>query len=162
MSFKIFSQQLFGKIKPTESIEKKRKSLLDDFEEFNKVENSEELKKYLELEKWVNSDEFKKKKSEIESLQFKGSTEFNSLKEFEKLAKSKRIKNYFKIANSADLKKFDALKDSQKVKDYNVLFDYVKKGQFAKDKSEFKSAQKSKKEKAKFEGQRSLQKTFAV
>ena len=151
MSFKIFSQQLFGKIKPTESIEKRRKSLLDDFNEFTKVESSEELKKYLELEKWVNSDEFKKKKSEIESLQFKGSKEFSSLKEFEKLAKSKKIKNYFKIANSSDLKKFDDLKDSQKVKDYGVLFDYVKKGQFSKDKSDFNSQQKSKKEKVRFE-----------
>ena len=151
MSFKIFSQQLFGKIKPTETIEKKRKVLLDDFEEFNQVEKSEELKKYLDLEKLTNSTEFKKKKAEIESLQFKGSKEYNELKELDRLKKSKKIKNYFKIADSSELKKFENLKDSEKIKEYDALFEYVKKGQYAKEKSEFKSQQKSKKEKEKFE-----------
>ena len=138
MSFKIFSQQLFGKIKPTESIENRRKSLLDDFEEFNKVENSDELKKYLELDKWLNSNEFRKKKSEIESLQFKGSKEFNELKELEGLKKSKTIRNYFKVVNSADLKKFNDLKDSEKIKEYDALLEYVKEGQFTKEKEEIK------------------------
>ncbi len=151
MSFKIFSQQLFGKIKPTETIEKKRKTLLDDFEEFNRVEKSEELAKYLELEKQVNADEFKKKKAEIESLQFKGSKEYNAFKELERLKKSKKIRNYFKIADSPELKKFDNLKNSQKIKDYDDLFEYVKKGQYSKERSEFKTQQKSKKEKDKFE-----------
>lgn len=151
MSFKIFSLQLFGKIKPTESIEIKRSSLLNDYNEFIQVEKSEELLKYQELEKWVNSDDFKKKKAEIEALQFKGSKEFNTLMELERLKKSKKFKKYFKIDGSPELKKFETLKDSQKIKDYDTLYDYVKKGQFAKDKSDFKAQQKSKKEKSRFE-----------
>lgn len=151
MSFKIFSLQLSGKIKPTESIENKRKLLLADFEAYKTVENSAELKKYLELEKWVNSDEFKKKKSEIESLHFKGSKEFNVLIELERLKRSKKIKNFFKVEGSADLTKFEKLKDAQKIKEYNELFEYVKTGQFANDKRNYKEQQNSKKEKSRFE-----------
>jgi len=76
MSFKIFSLQLTGKLKPVDTIEKNRATLRADFEEFQKVETSDELKEFIELEEWVNSESFKNKKKEVESLQFKGSSEF--------------------------------------------------------------------------------------
>ncbi|MDO8951807.1 MAG: hypothetical protein Q7U86_04230 [Draconibacterium sp.] len=136
MSFKIFSLQLLGKLKPVETVEKQRKILQEDFVEFQKVDSSDELGKYLALEKEINSEEFKKKKIEIEALQFKGSKEFNQLKEFAGLQKKRTIKNYFKIANSADLEKFKKLKPSEKPAEYYKLLEYVKEGQFAKDKKE--------------------------
>ena len=136
MSFKIFSLQLFGKLKPIETIEKQRKLLLDDYNEFLRVENSEELQKYLSLEKEINSEEFKRKKTETEALQFNGSKEYNQLKEFLALQKKKTIKNYFKIAKSSDLEKHIKLKSSEKLAEYNKLLEYVKEGQFDKDKKE--------------------------
>ena len=136
MSFKIFSLQLLGKLKPVETIEKQRKILQDDFVEFQKVDSSDELGKYLALEKEINSEDFKKKKTEIEALQFKDSKEFNQLKEFTGLKKKRTIKNYFKIANSADLEKFKKLKPSEKLAEYYKLLEYVKEGQFVKDKKE--------------------------
>ncbi len=136
MSFKIFSLQLFGKLKSVETVEKQRKTLFDDYNEFQNVENSDELKKYLALEKEINSDEFKKKKSEIETLYFKGSKEFSQLKEFSGLQKKRAIKKYFKIANSAGLEKFIKLKTSEKLAEYYRLLEYVTEGQFAKDKKE--------------------------
>jgi len=136
MSFKIFTLQLFGKLKPVETIEKQRKILHEDFIEFQKVDSSDELVKYLALEKEINSEEFKKKKTETEALQLKGSTEFNQLKEFSGLQKKRTLKNYFKIANSADLEKFKKLRLSEKLAEYYKLFEYVKEGQFAKDKKE--------------------------
>ncbi|MFW5755986.1 MAG: hypothetical protein ACOCWK_05250 [Tangfeifania sp.] len=51
MSFKIFSLQLLGKIKPVEKVEIQRDLLQKDYEEFNKVAESDELKEFLELEK---------------------------------------------------------------------------------------------------------------
>lgn len=136
MSFKIFTLQLTGKIKPVEVIEKKRKILQDDYSEFKQVEVSEELKKYLKLESRVNSGEFKSKKTELDALQFKGSKEYNQLQEFEKLKKSSTIKKYFRVAGSADLTRFEALKDSEKITEYDRLFEYMKEGQFAKEKDE--------------------------
>ncbi len=138
MSFKIFSLQLLGKIKPVETIEKKRKSLSDDYEEFQQVEKSEELKTYIDLESKINSGEFKRKKAEIDALQFKGSKEFNQLQEFEKLKKSSPIKNYFKVKDSTDLKRFDGLKGAEKLSEYDKLLDYIKEGQFAKERDEIK------------------------
>jgi hypothetical protein len=139
MSFKIFTLQLFGKLKPVETVEKQRKILHEDYLEFQKVDNSEEFKKYLELEKEINSEDFKKKKTEIKALQFKGSKEYNQLKEFEGLKKKKSIKNYFKIAGSSELERFKKISSSEKLSEYYQLFEYVKEGQFDKDKKEILS-----------------------
>lgn len=136
MSFKIFTLQLFGGLKQVETIEKQRKALLDDYNEFQKVEQSDELKRYLELEKELNSEEFKKKKTEIEALHFNGSKEFNQLKELSVLQKKRSIKNYFKVAGSADLERFNKLRLSDKLSEYYKLLEYVKEGQFVKDKKE--------------------------
>ena len=138
MSFKIFSLQLAGKIKPVEKIEKQREALQKNYQEFLRVDKSEELQEYLELESFINSSGFKKKMAEIEALQFKGSKEFKQLVEFKKLNKAKRIKNYFKIAGSFDLKRFEDLKKSDKLKEYDQLEEYVKEGQFQKEKKEIK------------------------
>ncbi len=136
MSFKIFTLQLLGRLKSVETIENQRKKLWDDFNEFQKVEKSDELKKYFDLEKEINSEEFKRKKTEIEALNFKGSKEFNQLNEFAGLQKKRTIKNYFKIANSADLDKYTKLKTSEKLAEYYKLLEYVKEGQFDKEKKE--------------------------
>ena len=136
MSFKIFTLQLLGKLKPVETVEKQRKILLDDYDEFQKVENSEELNKFLALEREINSEGFKKKKAETEALQFNGSKEFNQLKEFEGLRKKQSIRKYFKVAGSSDLERYNKLKTSDKVSAYYSLLEYVKEGQFAKEKKE--------------------------
>ena len=139
MSFKIFTLQLLGKLKPVETIEKQRKTLLDDYNEFQNVENSDELKKYLALESEINSEPFKKKKAEVESLLFNGSKEFNQLKEFESLQKKQTLKKYFKVFNSPDLARFNKLKSSDKLAEFYKLQEYLKEGQFAKEKKEILS-----------------------
>lgn len=139
MSFKIFSLQLTGKIKPVDTIEQKRKALADDYEEFQKTANSEALKSFTELASLIHSDGFKSKKKQVESLHFKGSIEDNELKEFAGLKKAGRIKKYFKVADSADLAKYEAEKTSQKMKDYYLLSEYVNDGQFEKEKKQIKS-----------------------
>ena len=139
MSFKIFSLQLTGKIKPTATIEKKRAELNADFLEFQKTESSEELKAFLELDAWANSDAFKSTKKEIEGLSFKGSKEENLLKEYTRLKKSSAIRKYFQLEGSPDLKRYEKERDSEKMKRFYELQDYVKEGQFDKDKKEIKS-----------------------
>jgi hypothetical protein len=136
MSFKIFSLQLMGKLKPVEKIEQQRAALENDYQEFLRVEKSEELAEFFKLEKWLNSDEFKKEKAKIESLQFKGSTESKQLEEFKKLEKAKHLKRYFAVVDSADLKRYESLQDSDKLKTYDELYEYIKEGQFQKDKKE--------------------------
>jgi len=139
MSFKIFHLQLFGKIKSVELIESQRKVLRTDFEEFQRVDKSEELKEYLELEKFVNSEAFKNEKAETEALVFKGSRECNQLKELGRLNKASKIKKYFKVDDSADLKKFVDKKDSDEIREHDKLRGYIKDGQFQKEKKEIKA-----------------------
>lgn len=136
MSFKIFTLQLFGKIKPVETIEKQRKELFDSYNEFLNVESSDELKRYLDLDKEVNSEGFKKKKTEIESLQFKGSREYDLLKEFSTLQKKSSIKNFFKVEGSADLERYQKLAKSEKLATFFSLKKYMEDGTFEKEKRE--------------------------
>jgi len=151
MSFKIFSLQLLGKIKPVEKIEIQRKNLWNDYQEFLQVENSDELKEYLELEKYIQSAEFINRKKEIQQLQFKGSEEEKLLKEFEQLKKAGHIKKYFKLADSPQLKRFEALKEPDKLKEYRHLKEYLENGNFSKEKEEmhrlvYKGSEEQKKE----------------
>lgn len=139
MSFKIFSLQLTGKIKPVEKTEQQRQTLYNDYLEFIKTDKSEELASFLELEQEINSAAFKNRKNEIQSLQFKDSEEHNLLKEFEKLKSSKKIKKYLVTEGSEALKRFEALKESEKIKSYYQLWEYVKEGDFEKEKKEIQS-----------------------
>ncbi len=139
MSFKIFTLQLLGKIKPVERIESQRKALLDDYNEYMQVENSDELKLFLNLEKLVNSDDFRKRKEQIQSLNFKNSKEYNLLQEYNALKKKKNIKIYFKAANSQELKRYETVRNSEKLKEFEILTEYVKEGEFQKQKKEIES-----------------------
>ena len=139
MSFKIFTLQLFGKIKPVEKIELKRKLQLEDYNNFLQVERSEELKLYYALEQKVNSIEFKQKKAEIDALQFKGSKEYNVLQEYSVLEKNKSIRKYFKTHNSPELKRYEEIKDSEKLKEFDRFSEYVLEGEFEKKKNELLS-----------------------
>ena len=168
MSFKLYLLQMSGRIRPTQKIEAERRLLWENYQEFLKVEASEELKEFLELEAWVNSDEFKAKKKQIESEVFKGSQEFKQLQEFRKLSKAKQIKNYFAAKSSSELKRFEDFADAEKLAEYYKLKDYINDGQYRKEKdeinkqvfkgsveeghlSEFKKLQKSKSVRAYFE-----------
>jgi hypothetical protein len=136
MSFKIFSLQLSGKIKPVEKIEIRRKHLWNDYQQFLQVESSDELKEYLELEKYIQSIEFINRKKEIQHLKFKGSEEEELLKEFERLKRAGHIKKYFKLTDSPQLKRFEKLKESDKLKEYSQLKEYVENGKFSNEKEE--------------------------
>ncbi|SHE41565.1 hypothetical protein SAMN05444274_101308 [Mariniphaga anaerophila] len=152
MSFRIFSLQLMGKIKPVEKIELQRKNLLDDYQEFTHVENSDELREFLELEKHIQSADFNAVKKEIQQLRFKGSKEEGVLKEFEQLKKSSGIKKYFKLEGSAELKRFETIKESDKLTEYKQLKEFVENGEFRTVKEEmlrsvFKGSEEQQREK---------------
>ncbi|MFV0592771.1 MAG: hypothetical protein ACK5M7_15405 [Draconibacterium sp.] len=139
MSFKIFSFQLTGKIKPVATIEKQRAQLKADYEVFLATESSDTLKAFMELEAWANSEAFKNRKKEIEGLSYKGSKEEKEAGEFQRLKKSGPIKKYFVVEGSSDLKRFEKERDAEKLKSYYTLLDYIKEGQFEKDKKQITS-----------------------
>lgn len=138
MSFKIFSLQFLGKIKPVEKIEMQREQLRKDYEEFIQVAESDELSEFQTLEEYINSDEFKKQKSKIQGLHFKDSKEYNQLKDYEKLKKSKPFQKFFKLRDSENFTRYEKLKDSEKIKEYRTLKDFIDKGDYKRKKEEVK------------------------
>ena len=131
-----------GFIPKTGKIEQAEIDLINEFEKFKTFSDSDELKKFNELDEVVNSADFKTKKKEIEGLSFKTSEEYHKENEFKKLQKAKDIKLYFKTLNGTQLNKFNELDGSDKISKYEDLKKIVESGEFRqKQKSkEFKGS----------------------
>lgn len=139
MSFKIFTLQLTGKLRPAEKIEAERKRVKQDYQAFLEAENSPELKEFLELREWVNSGVPEQVKRDLGSQVFKGSQEYNLLREFENLKKNRSLRDYFKVAGSSGLKRFEKIGDSDKLRQFWELKDYAEGGRYEQEKKEIVS-----------------------
>ncbi len=136
MSFKILTLQLTGKLKSVEKLETERVSLQKNYTAYLEAEKSALLAEYRELDNWVVSGAMQQRKKELEGEVFKGSSEYNLLKELEKLKKTKSIRDYFKVEGSPELQRFINFKNSDVLKEYYNLKDYVEGGAFQRDKQE--------------------------
>ena len=110
-----------GLIPSTSKIEQEENALIAEFEKLNKFSDSDELKRFNELDAQVNSTDFKTKKKHIEELSFKDSEEYNKEEEFKRLDKSKELVRFFKIRDSVDLKRYQEMEGSDKIKNYEEL-----------------------------------------
>jgi len=104
--------------------------LVTEFEKLHTFSESEQLAKYNELNKLVNSADFVQKRKEIESLQYKSSEEYLKEKEFLTLQKAKDIVLYFKTIAGNDLKKFKDLDGSDKIKEFEALEKFIQSSEF--------------------------------
>ncbi len=136
MSFKLFLLQLTGRLQDAGKIEAHRNETEKKYGDFLEAEASKELEEYRELEKWIKSGELQAKKKESDSLVFRGSEEFNQMKEFIELRKSKPIKDYFKFLSSGKLEKFEKIGSSDKLKLFWELKEYIEEGAFEQEKKE--------------------------
>lgn len=126
-----------GFIPATSKIEQAETDLINEFEKLQAFTDSEELKKYNELNGIVNSAEFKNKKKEMVGLSFKSSEEYHKEIEYKKLQKARDIKLYFKTLGGPLLKKYQELDGSDTITRYEDLKKTV-------DSAAFKQKQKSK------------------
>lgn len=128
MSLKLFLLNAFGGIKATSKIESEKESLWNDYQVFSKVQQSAELKEFLDLEPQVTSESFKKRKSELAALKFKGSPEERQLKQFEKLKRDKRLERYYQTTGSKDLQRYESLKEGSDLNRYFELEKLIQEG----------------------------------
>jgi beta-glucanase (GH16 family) len=126
-----------GFIPATSKIEQAEIDLVKEYEKLQSFSDSEELKKYNELDALVNSADFKSRKKEIEGLSFKASEEYHKEAEYKKLQKAKDIKLYFKTINGTRLKNFEEMEGSGTIEKYEDLKKTV-------ESAEFRQKQKSK------------------
>ncbi|MDX9883051.1 MAG: hypothetical protein RBS73_13395 [Prolixibacteraceae bacterium] len=124
----------FGLIKPTVKVEQEYDRLLTAYNEYCKVEQSDELRELTEIEAFVRSEIFAQRKKEIENLVFKGSPEETLLKEFSALSKNKSLKKFYATAQSAGLQRFQKIAGSEALRRYQELKKFMEDGSFAEEK----------------------------
>jgi hypothetical protein len=121
---------LLGMIPSTSKIEQAEKALITEYEKLRVFSESEQLAKYDELNKSVNSSDFAQKRKEIESLRYKNSEEYSREKEFIALQKAKDIVLYFKTLSGIDLKRFKDLDGSKKITEFEALEKFINSSEF--------------------------------
>lgn len=109
------------KIRSTYEAETLRKAFDEDYELYNRVGNSEDLKRYNELNAYVNSPVFKERRKKIEQLSYKGSEYHTAEKKYKKLLKSSKLKSYYIIRESQELKGYLKIKESSSYAEFAKL-----------------------------------------
>jgi beta-glucanase (GH16 family) len=126
---------LLGFLPSTEAIESKRQALIDEYNQFLSYRQSDELKRYEELDAFVNSKEFEDIKKYIKSQKFKDTDEHKKLLRYIELKKSKIFKDYFKMRDSRELEEFQRTEKSGEVEKLEALEKFVNSADFEKKKS---------------------------
>ena len=98
---------LLGMVPSTDKVESADDQLREDFQVFKDFENSDELKKYLELEKEIKSSDFLLRKKKIKKSEYKDSEEYNKLTEYGVLKKSEKVVWYFKTKKKYPFKEIE-------------------------------------------------------
>ncbi len=139
---------LFGSIPATSKIESEEAALIKDHKEFKEFKKSDELARFEELDKVVNTPEFSQKVKEIKAQKFKDTDEFKKEQELKSLQKAKDIKLYFKVKDSQELANYKETDKSEDLKTYEALSEYINSKEFAEAKAskEFKGSEAQEKE----------------
>jgi len=109
---------LLGLIPNTEKLEAKENALWAEFEDYKTYTGSDELKRYQELNQYINSPEFPRKVAEIKARKFADTEECRKEKEFLQMAKDPRFKVFMKVKSSSELAVMEAFEKSP---EYNRL-----------------------------------------
>ncbi|MDE5638972.1 MAG: family 16 glycosylhydrolase [Odoribacter sp.] len=109
------------KIRSTYEVETLRKAFDEDYEIYNRVGDSGDLKRYNELNAYVNSPVFKERRKKIEQLSYKGSEYHAAEKKYKKLLKSSKLKSYYIILGSQELKGYLKIKESSSYAEFAKL-----------------------------------------
>lgn len=118
----------------TAKIESEEASLIKEYNDFNEYTDSEELKRYEELDKLVTTSEFAEKKKAIKAQKFANTEEYKKQQEYLRMKKAKHIKNYYKTKSSKDLEEYLKTDRSEELKKYEQLAEYVNSKEFAEEK----------------------------
>ncbi len=96
---------ILGMLPATSKVEEADIQLRKEFGDYKAFENSDLLKRYLELQQELKSSEFASRKKQILSQKFSQTAEYRNFKEYKAMDKSRPIRNYFKVKDSSGLKR---------------------------------------------------------
>lgn len=120
------------KIHSTYEAETLRKAFDEDYEIYNRVGSSEDLKRYNELDAYVNSPVFKDRRKKIEQLSYKDSEYYTAEKKYKKLLKFSKLKSYYIIRESQELKGYLKIRESSAYAEFAKLHVIVNAAGFDK------------------------------
>lgn len=109
------------KIRSTYVADTLRTAFAEDYETYNRVGSSEDLKRYRELEDYINGSVFKDRRKKIEQLSYKGSEYHAAEKRYKKLLKSSKLRAYYVIRESQELKGYLKVKESSFYEEFMKL-----------------------------------------
>ncbi len=124
MSFSFRLRYFLGLIPSAQKIDSAWAELLKMRDELHLIEISNELNRYNELNRLIQSNEFQAKKNDITNLNLAGSAENKLLTERITLEHSKPIKDYFRFIQSSDFNRLNKITESSELARY---FDLKKK-----------------------------------
>jgi hypothetical protein len=101
---------------------------------YDELYDSNEIVSFFELEKYINSPEFKQQKLAIERKTFKDTEEYQKQAEYDQMSRDPEIKTYFKFAQSKDLLNYNTINTSNKLAHYEELKDYLQGDAFIEKK----------------------------
>jgi len=141
---------MFGSFPSTAKIESEEAALIKEYNDFIEYADSDELKRYEELDKLISTSEFAEKKKAIKAQKFSNTEEYNKQQEYLLLKKTKHIKNYYKTKSSKQLEEYFQMDGSDELKKYEKLAEYVNSKEFAEEKQkagkDFKNSEAYRKE----------------
>lgn len=121
---------LLGLYPKTAELEAKRASLAEEYADLLKYLKSPELAEYNELDKIVPTGEFKSRKKEIISQNYKTTEAYRKEKEYLNLSKDSQIKNYYQIKSSVELKSLNDFEKSEELKKFKKLENILSSEEF--------------------------------
>lgn len=139
----IFGIQFGSKFTSTKKYETAINKEIEDFEKFNKFEQSQLLSRYLELDELVHSGDFEKKVRELKTAKFKDTAQFRQLDQYNTMLASSDIKTYLKFVKAGKADRMKKIESSQSYLDYQKLHAFINSSEFhsAKVKKEFKKSE---------------------
>jgi hypothetical protein len=127
---------MLGMFPPTAKIEAEEAALIKDLNDFSEYTNSEELKRYEELDKMINTSDFEHKKKSIKAQKFNQTEEFRKLQEYQRIKKAKHIQSYYKTKASQEYAEYQRIDGSDDLKKYEKLAEYVNSKEFYNDRQQ--------------------------
>ncbi len=138
----IFGIQFGSRFISTRKFEAALNKERDDFERFNKFEQSQLLSRYLELDELVHSGEFEKKVRELKTARFKDTEQFRQLDQYNTMRSASDIKTYLKFVKTGKSDRFKNIETSELFTEYQKLHAFVNSSEFhaEKVKKDFKKS----------------------
>lgn len=135
---------ILGLFPKTSDYENLRNKLEEEYNDLMAFKNSKDLHAYHELEAYLKSEEYLHKKSDILSLRYKQTDDYQKEKEFTRLSKANDIRLYYNTKDASELKRFQEYESSADLKKYQELEKFVQSSEFAKAKKEASISAKEK------------------